>query len=107
MFKRWVVLAALAALASLAADAQNRPAAPATPRIYIFDNGSIKGLDPALFRFKREELKEVDFTNISYLIVHPRGTLMFDSGAIADAHFKADGAPVSEGIMSATKPLLP
>jgi N-acyl homoserine lactone hydrolase len=107
MFKRMLVLAALAALGSLTAHAQSRPTPPATPRIYIFDNGSIKGLDPKLFNFTREELKEVDFINISYLIVHPRGTLMFDSGAVADSHFKGDGQPVTEGIMSATKPLLP
>jgi N-acyl homoserine lactone hydrolase len=107
MFKRMLVLAALAALGSLTAHAQSRPTPPATPRIYIFDNGSIKGLDPKLFNFTREELKEVDFVNISYLIVHPRGTLMFDSGAVADSHFKGDGQPVTEGIMSATKPLLP
>jgi glyoxylase-like metal-dependent hydrolase (beta-lactamase superfamily II) len=102
-----LVLAAWAALGSLTAHAQSRPTPPATPRIYIFDNGSIKGLDPKLFNFTREELKEVDFIDISYLIVHPRGTLMFDSGAVADSHFKGDGQPVTEGIMSATKPLLP
>ena len=94
-------------LATFGGTAQDRPSAPATPRIYIFDNGAIKGLDPALFNFKREELKEVDFVNVSYLIVHPRGTLMFDAGAVADSHFKADGSPVVEGIMSATEPLLP
>jgi N-acyl homoserine lactone hydrolase len=104
--KRWAALAAVAALWSLTAAAQPRPAPPATPRIYIFDNGAIKGLDPALFNFKREELKEVDFIDVSYLIVHPRGTLMFDSGEIADAKFK-DGQPVTEGVMSASKPLLP
>jgi glyoxylase-like metal-dependent hydrolase (beta-lactamase superfamily II) len=104
--KRWAALAAVTALWSLVAAAQTRPAPPATPRIYIFDNGAIKGLDPALFNFKREELKEVDFIDVSYLIVHPRGTLMFDSGEIADAKFK-DGQPVTEGVMSASKPLLP
>src|SRR5262252_2890018 len=106
MNKRWAALAALAALWWLAAAAQNRPAPPATPRIYIFDNGAIKGLDPKLFNFERSELKEVDFTDISYLIVHPRGTLMFDSGEIPDSAFK-DGQPVTQGVMSATKPLLP
>ena len=99
-------LAAVAALSALAAAAQNRPAPPATPRIYVFDNGAIKGLDPKLFNFKREELKEVDFIDVSYLIVHPRGTLMFDSGEIADGAFK-DGQPVTQGAMSASKPLLP
>jgi glyoxylase-like metal-dependent hydrolase (beta-lactamase superfamily II) len=32
---------------------------------------------------------------------------MFDAGAVEDSHFKGDGAPVTEGIMTATKPLLP
>jgi len=105
MSKRWAALAALAALWSLAATAQNRPAPPATPRIYIFDNGEIKGLAPELFNFKREELKEVDFIDVSYLIVHPRGTLMFDSGEIADSKLK--NGPVTEPPMSASKPLLP
>ena len=88
-------------------SAQQRSAAVKSLRLYVFENGSIRGLDPKLFNFTREELKEVDFTNTSYLIVHPRGTLMFDSGAVEDSHFKADGMPVTEGIMTATKPLLP
>jgi glyoxylase-like metal-dependent hydrolase (beta-lactamase superfamily II) len=87
--------------------AQARPAAPKTPRLYIFENGAIKGLDPKLFNFTREEITQPDFVNVSYLIVHPRGTLMFDSGAIPDSEFKADGSPVTAGIMSATKPLKP
>jgi glyoxylase-like metal-dependent hydrolase (beta-lactamase superfamily II) len=44
--------------------------------------------------------------DVSYLIVHPRGTLMFDSGEIPDSAFK-DGQPVTQGVMSANKPLLP
>ncbi|HUQ51719.1 MAG TPA: N-acyl homoserine lactonase family protein, partial [Gammaproteobacteria bacterium] len=97
----------MAVVVATSVDAQRSPPAPATPRIYIFENGSIRGLDPALFNFKREDLKEVDFVNASYLVVHPRGTLMFDTGAVADSHFKGDGKPVEEGIMTATKPLLP
>ena len=101
-----MALALIAAMAVVAPAAQQKRAAVKTPRLYIFDNGAIKGLDPKLFNFTREELKEVDFRNTSYLIVHPRGTLMFDSGGIPDSQFKGDG-PVTEGIMSATKPLLP
>jgi glyoxylase-like metal-dependent hydrolase (beta-lactamase superfamily II) len=88
-------------------DAQRAQSTVASPRIYVFDNGVIRGLDPALFNFKREELAEVDFVNSSYLIVHPRGKLMFDAGAVADSHFKGDGSPVVEGVVTATKPLLP
>ena len=108
MFRRTVFTVAALAVAMLSiTTAQQRPAAVKTVRLYVFENGSIRGLDPKLFNFTREELKEVDFTNISYLIVHPKGTLMFDSGAVEDSHFKGDGAPVTEGIMSASKPLLP
>jgi len=104
-----VVLAAVAAFAapSIAARAQTSRPAVQSLRLYVFDNGRISGLDPKLFNFTREELKEVDFVNTSYLIVHPKGTLMFDAGAVIDSHFKADGAPVTEGIMSASKPLGP
>jgi glyoxylase-like metal-dependent hydrolase (beta-lactamase superfamily II) len=106
--KHWIAgTLAAAVLVTLNVDAQRSQSRPTTPRIYIFDNGAIRGLDPALFNFKPEELEEVDFINASYLIVHPRGTLMFDAGAVADSHFKGDGSPVVEGIMSATKPLKP
>jgi N-acyl homoserine lactone hydrolase len=77
-----------------------------TPRIYIFENGHIRGLDTQLFGLKREEVKgATDFVNVSYLIAHPNGTLQFDAGGIEDSHFK--GAPVVEGVMTADKPLLP
>jgi glyoxylase-like metal-dependent hydrolase (beta-lactamase superfamily II) len=101
------ILAIAVAAASRPADAQNAPAAVKTPRLYIFENGYIKGLSPKLFNFAPEEIKRADLVNISYLIVHPRGTLQFDAGAIPDSHFKGDGAPVVEGIMSATTPLVP
>jgi N-acyl homoserine lactone hydrolase len=98
---------ALGALCVFGPLAQGKPPAPASPRIYVFENGEIKGLDVALFNFKREELKEVDFVDASYLIVHPRGVLMFDSGTVPDSQFKGDGKPVVEGVISATRPLLP
>jgi len=102
-----VLLAAAAALVTALPEAQSRRPTVSSPRIYVFEAGNIRGLDPKLFNFTREELKEVDFVNIAYLIVHPKGTVMFDTGAVPDSHFKADGAPITEGIMSASKPLKP
>ncbi len=91
---------ALLLLLPLAATAQST-------RIYIFDNGMISGLDTALFNFEPDELAETDFVNMSYLIVHPQGTLQFDAGGVADAAFEGHDGPVVEGIMSADKPLVP
>jgi N-acyl homoserine lactone hydrolase len=107
-FKHWAACVALAlTLVAARAHAQGARAPVGSPRIYVFDNGAITGLDPALFNFRREELEEVDFVNRSYLIVHPRGTLMFDAGAVPDSHFKGDGSAVVEGVVTATAPLLP
>ena len=100
-------LVAIALEWSATPGAQKRPAAPKTPRLYIFDNGDISGLDPKIFGFAREELKSVDFVNQSYLIVHPRGTVMFDTGGIGDDKFPAGGGAAKEGIMTATKKLVP
>jgi glyoxylase-like metal-dependent hydrolase (beta-lactamase superfamily II) len=106
--KPWLAGAlAAAALTVACSGGGDSPTASASPRIYVFENGTINGLDPELFNFKREELGQVDFVNIAYLIVHPSGTLMFDAGAVPDSHFKGDGTPVVEGVVTATKPVLP
>ena len=97
----------LIALAGSVGGAQRTAAAVTAPRIYIFENGHIRGLNPKLFNFAPEEIKQPDFVNVSYLVVHPKGTLQFDAGAIPDSHFKGDGVTVTEGILSANKPLLP
>jgi N-acyl homoserine lactone hydrolase len=100
-----LMLVAVAGVLSVAAQQPPRP--PASPRLYVFDCGDIKGLDPALFRFKKEELAETDFVVTCYLIAHPRGTLMWDVGVIPDSALKADGAPVAEGRSTVNKPLKP
>lgn len=106
-FNKPSALVVLCVSSATVATAQSEPAPPATPRIYVFDNGSIRGLDPALFNFTRAELAEVDFVNTSYLIVHPQGTLMFDAGAVPDSAFAEHEGPVVEGVVTATQPLLP
>jgi len=104
---RTIAIAATVALGvSLSLTAQTRPAQVSTLRLYVFENGFIRGLDTKLFNLAREEVKEPDFVNSSYLIVHPRGTLQFDAGGIPDRQIKGDGSTATEGVMSATKTLL-
>jgi N-acyl homoserine lactone hydrolase len=102
-----LISSALAVIAVVSPTAQTRRETPRTPRIYIFDGGSIIGLDTKLFGFAPNEVKEPNFRVTSYLIVHPRGTLMFDSGSIPDASFASDGTPVKQGVMSASRQLRP
>jgi glyoxylase-like metal-dependent hydrolase (beta-lactamase superfamily II) len=77
-------------------------------RLYIFDCGTIGAMNPALFDLKAEEIKgPANMITPCYLIVHSRGTLMWDAGQIADEAFPADGKPASTNVFAATKKLLP
>jgi N-acyl homoserine lactone hydrolase len=74
-------------------------------RLYVFDCGVIKGLDPGLFNFKKDELAETELAVPCYLIVHPKGTLMWDVGAIPDTAFKEDTTPVTQGYFTSPRTL--
>ena len=87
--------------------AQVRPQVTAV-RLYIFDCGTIAQMDPALYDLKLEEIKgSLGFITPCYLIVHPRGTLMWDTGQIPDANFPAAGGPATQRSFTSTKKLLP
>jgi N-acyl homoserine lactone hydrolase len=71
--------------------ARQRPAPPRSVRVYVFDCGKLDGGDPARFSLKREEMAVADMSVACYLVVHPRGTLMWDVGAVPDSDIKSEG----------------
>lgn len=87
------------------ANGQAKPKPPKSVRLYVIDNGIIKDPDVTRFRFKKEEIAVPDFVVCSYLIVHPKGTLMFDAGSIPDANFKAGVTPTTLNRFIANKSL--
>ena len=79
-----MAVAVAALLAGAGTNAvQPRPQPPKTPRLYVFDCGTLEG-DPARFNFKREEMATTDMSVACYLVVHPNGALMWDTGAVPD-----------------------
>lgn len=97
------------AMVAVLAAACSSPApttAEAGPRLYIFDCGSIDGVDPGFFSLKAEEIATPGFFTPCYLIVHPKGTLIWDTGQIPDANLQASGT-TKEGPFTVTKPFLP
>jgi len=78
---------------------------PKELRLYVFDCGVIKGLDPALFNFKKEELADTELAVPCYLVIDPKGTLMWDVGAIPDTAFQDDRTPVTQGYFTSTRTL--
>lgn len=90
------LLTALAACAALAlatpfVSAQGKPAPPKSLRVYVFDGGKLDGGDPSRFSLKREEMAVADMSIAAYLIVHPRGVLMWDSAALPDKELTTPG----------------
>ena len=51
----------------------------------MFDLGTLKIPDAANLGFKKEQLATTDLSVISYLIVHPQGTLLWDAGVVLDS----------------------
>jgi glyoxylase-like metal-dependent hydrolase (beta-lactamase superfamily II) len=83
------------------------PASAQGLRLYVFDNGVLQGLDPSSFHFRKEEIAVADMACASYLIVHPKGTLLWDSGVIPDSAIEAGQGEQKRGAttIKATKTL--
>jgi glyoxylase-like metal-dependent hydrolase (beta-lactamase superfamily II) len=54
-----------------------------SPRLYVFDGGVLAS-ETARYRLTDADVEEVSLSVASFLIVHPRGVLMWDAGAVAD-----------------------
>src|SRR5215831_11857786 len=102
------VLLVAVALTAMSATAQQkgRPEPPKSVRLYILDCGKITGVGETQFGFKPGLLATTEMFTPCYLIAHPSGTLMWDTGEIPDKDFKAPG-PATQGAFTVTKPLLP
>src|SRR5689334_17913506 len=86
---------ALAAFAVLSGQAQTRSAPAKTVRLYVFDGGVLES-DPARYKMTKEDVGTTQLSVAAYLIVHPTGVLMWDTGAITDADWKPTGKPSVE-----------
>jgi N-acyl homoserine lactone hydrolase len=85
-------------------SAQQKAQPPKTLRLYVLDGGTLDIPDPSPYGFKKEELGNYKMSVASFLIVHPRGTLVWDTGAVPDSAFKS-GGPGTLRYATATKTL--
>ncbi len=108
--RAWRVAVFAAFAACVAAAAWSAAATPAKQlRLYVLDCGTISAMDPALFGLKPAEVnREVTFVTPCYLIVHPKGTLMWDVGQVPDQDIPDDGTEVvQQDILKAKRRLAP
>src|SRR5271170_3926667 len=104
-WKQLIAMAALAAATLAAQPAHHAPKPPKSLRLYIFDCGVLKPADAKSFGF--DHVAELRMSVPCFLVVHPKGTMMWDVGVAPDSDFKADGSPVSQGFIEVAKPLKP
>ena len=96
--------------ASVPAQAQHRAPAPVSLRLYVFDCGKLKISDTSVYGFAPSDLAATDMPVPCFLVAHPKGTLMWDTGVLPD-NLLAAGASVTQGnpgssaMATVTKPL--
>jgi glyoxylase-like metal-dependent hydrolase (beta-lactamase superfamily II) len=86
------VLAALPALQPAAGQSKRSPRLPPSVRLYVLDGGTLES-DPARYRLTKDEISAAQLSVTAFLIAHPKGTLMWDTGAIADDTWTPNGKP--------------
>jgi N-acyl homoserine lactone hydrolase len=112
----WLYLALAVALvaavvipAAVGQDIHQAPKPPKSLRLYVFDCGILQNFDPMpMFGLKMDEIAVAKMVVPCYLVVDPKGTMMWDTGIVPDSAFKPDGKPVTRGpVVEVDKPLLP
>src|SRR5262249_38427157 len=86
--RSWISLTTLAALAALPCVAQKKPELPKSVRLYIFDCGTLDTADTSRYQLKKEEVVTHLMSVPCFLVAHPKGTLMWDTGVVPDSDFK-------------------
>ena len=82
--------ASLLLLGSTALSAVAAPAAP-SPRLYVFNCGTVEVTDISVFSPGVDVGKKKVLTNSCYAVVHPKGTLVWDTGLSDELAALPDG----------------
>jgi N-acyl homoserine lactone hydrolase len=101
---RWVSATLAVAILAVSALFSMAPAHAEAPtpgvKLYIFDLGWLKARDPKVLTDRGVTV--TDMSVVAYLIVHPRGTLLWDAGTIPDALVKPEGTVVARATVNKT-----
>jgi N-acyl homoserine lactone hydrolase len=98
--ERWLVVVSTTLgmlLLARAPHAQSRPRAAAALRVYVLDCGTLKERDGVAYGLSREQVAPRDLSDLCALIVHPRGTLLWETGLNEAVNRILAGAPAAAG----------
>jgi N-acyl homoserine lactone hydrolase len=92
-------------VAACAFAQQPKAQPPKSVRLYVFDCGTLDIPDTAPYQLKKEELATTMMSAPCFLVAHPKGTLMWDTGPVPDSNFKPGGAPATMRYATSTRTL--
>src|SRR5262245_59851660 len=90
----------LLALAQTVPHAQksNAPPTVKVPRLYVFDCGVLVRGEPRAYNLTTEQVSgNTDLSDACFLVVHPKGTLLWDVGIMPDAKITPGGVEIQTG----------
>jgi N-acyl homoserine lactone hydrolase len=77
--------------AQAASPATHKAKPPRSVRLYVFDCGVLHNPDMGRFNLKKEDVPTSDMSMACFLIAHPRGNLIWDTGAVPDDSWTPNG----------------
>ncbi|HXD18862.1 MAG TPA: N-acyl homoserine lactonase family protein [Vicinamibacterales bacterium] len=91
IFRLLAAAALLVGASQLTAAQAKKPAPPTSLRLYVFDCGQLDIPDISPYQLTREEIATNVMSVPCFLVAHPRGTLIWDTGAVPDRSIPAGG----------------
>ena len=88
-------------------NAQQKPQPPQSLRLYVLDCGKITPANTDAYGLKPSEMANTNMMTPCFLVVHPRGSLIWDTGEIPDSAFKDGVSPQKLNNYTVDRPLLP
>jgi len=84
--------------AQTAPPAQHKAQPPRSVRLYLFDCGVLHNADMGRFNLKKEDVTTTDMSMGCFLIAHPKGNLIWDTGAIPDDSWTPNGRMTTQHV---------
>ena len=100
-----LMLVAILATSPVAAAQQVKAQPPNSLRLYVFDCGKLDIPDVTPYQLKKEEMATNVMSVPCFLIAHPKGTLMWDVGAVPDSAIPPGGTGTLRVYGTSTKAL--
>src|SRR5260221_9491965 len=95
-----LIVFTMASGAAQAAPSLERGAAPPpSVRLYVLNCGTLHIADLGRFGLKKDEVATSDLSVPCFLVVHPQGTLIWDTGGVPDADWQFTRAAVTHHVV--------